>query len=162
MKPISDPNVHMLRHTLATLAYRAGKVLRDAPEGFDVFRAGPKTRTPGQILAHLGDLMNWGLAVAKGKHEWHDSEPLPWANGVARFFAALEAFDKHLASGAALGHPAERLFQGPVADAVTHVGQLAMLRRMAGAPVRGENYFVAEIVEARVGPEQAKPRKEFE
>ena len=162
MPPVSDPSVHMLRHTLATLAYRAGKVLRDAPENFDVFRAGPKTRTPGQILAHLGDLMAWGLAVAKGKHEWHDSEPLPWPEGVARFFAALEAFDKQLASGVAPGFPAEKLFQGPVADALTHIGQIAMLRRMAGAPVRGENYFVAEIAEGRVGVEQAKPRKEFE
>ena len=152
----------MLRHTLATLAYRGGKAVRGAPEGFATFDACPGARTPGQILAHLGDLFDWACGLADGRHVWHDSEPLSWDHEVARFFASLERFDRRLADGEPLGHPAEKLFQGPVADALTHVGQIAMLRRMAGAPIRGENYFKADIQAGRVGADQAPGRAEFD
>ena len=110
----------------------------------------------------MGDLLDWALSMAKGKREWVDSKPLPWDRGVERFFRALEAFDAYMASDAPLHAPAEKLFQGPIADALTHVGQVATRRRLAGAPVRGENYFLADIVEGRVGPEQSAPRKEFD
>jgi hypothetical protein len=152
----------MLRHTLATAAYRGGKALRGAPAEFSGFRSGETTRTPGQILAHLCDLFDWALELADGKQGWHDSEPQPWEQDVVRFFAAVEALDRRLATGAPLGFPAEKLFQGPVADALTHVGQINILRRMAGAPVRGENYFRAEIAAGRVGADQAAPVREFE
>jgi hypothetical protein len=152
----------LLRHTVATLAYRGGKALRDAPAGFEAFRAGPGTRTPGQILAHIGDLLDWALNLAQGRKVWSDSAPLPWPEGVARFFKALQAFDDHLATNAPLESPAEALFQGPIADALTHVGQIALLRRLAGGPMRGENYHKADIVAGRVGPEQASPRREFD
>lgn len=155
-------SIALLRHTVATLAYRGGKALRGAPAEFATFRAAPQTRTPGEILAHLGDLLDWALSMAEGKPEWHNSPALAWEAGSARFFAALEAFDRRLASGTPLGTAAEGLFQGPIADALTHVGQINLLRRMAGGPVRGENYFKAEIVAGRVGTEQAKPRFEFD
>lgn len=152
----------LLRHTLATLAYRGGKALRGAAESFAVFRAAESTRTSAEILAHIGDLLDWALSIADGRETWHDSVPLAWPNEVARFFAALGRLDARLAGGAPLQTPADKLFQGPIADAFTHVGQIAMLRRMAGAPMRGENYFKAEIVAGRVGPEQAQPRREFD
>lgn len=152
----------LLRHTLATLAYRAGKALREAPAGFGEFRAGPGTRTPVAILAHMGDLMDWALCLADGRHEWHESKPLVWEREVERFFAAVAALDRRLGPDAALGFSAEKLFQGPIADALTHTGQIALLRRMAGAPVRGENYFRAEIEPGRVGREQAPPKREFD
>ncbi len=150
----------MLRHTLATLAYRGGKALRDAPPEFAEFRGG--TRTPVQILAHIGDLMDWALSLANGEQVWRDAPPLPWDQEVARFFAAVQAFDARLASGEPLRATPEALFQGPIADALTHVGQIAMLRRMAGAPIKGENYFKAEIAAGRLDPEQSKARVEFE
>lgn len=152
----------LLRHTVATLAYRAGKALRGAPSDFGSFKASPATRTPAEILAHMGDLLDWALVLANGKHVWHDSAPLPWAEEVARFFRALQALDDRLASNDNLEFPAEKIFQGPLADALTHTGQIAMLRRMAGSPVRGENYFQAEIVAGRVGAEQAPAKREFE
>lgn len=151
----------LLRHAVATLAYRGGKALRGAPEGFATFQAGEKSRMPGQILAHIGDLLDWALSIAKGKQEWHDSPPLSWEQGAQRFFVALGALDAYLASNEPLQAPAEKLFQGPIADALTHVGQIAILRRLAGAPVKGENYFRAEIVAGRVGPDQAAPSREF-
>ncbi len=162
MTTAPDDRTAWLRHTVATLAYRGAKALRGAPADFAVFRTAPGTRTPGQILAHIGDLLDWALKLADGKHQWHDSPPQTWDRDIARFFAALEAFDQRLATGAPLGFPAENLFQGPIADALTHTGQIAMLRRMAGSPVRGENYFSAEIVAGRVGPEQAGPHNEFD
>ena len=158
---MTDDTVQMLRHTLAVVAYRGGKALRGAPAGFAGFQAGPSTRTPAAILAHIGDLFDWALALAEGRREWHDSAPLAWEEETARFFAALGRFDAHLASGAPLAVRPEALFQGPVADALTHVGQLTILRGLFGAPVRGENYFIAEIAAGRVGPDQAPPRREF-
>jgi hypothetical protein len=151
-----------LRHTVATLAYRGGKAVRGAPPEFASFKAGQTTRTPVEILAHVGDLLDWALAMADGQQKWHNSPPLPWQQEVERFFACLKKFDERLATGAPLGFPAEKLFQGPVADALTHVGQIAMLRRIAGAPMKGENYFQADIAAGRVGNEQSAPRREFD
>ncbi|HEV2448359.1 MAG TPA: hypothetical protein VGS58_20645, partial [Candidatus Sulfopaludibacter sp.] len=139
----------MLRHTVATLAYRAGKALRGAPPEFAAYRADATSRTPAEILAHMGDLFDWALSLANGNQKWHNSAPLPWDQEVERFFAALQAFDARLASDAPLAESPEKLFQGPVADALTHTGQIAMLRRMAGCKMSGENYPVAEIVAGR-------------
>ena len=157
-----DPKRELLRHTVATVAYRGGKALRGAPEGFAGFRVGEASRTPGQILAHVGDLFDWALSIAKGQEGWQDSGPLPWVQEVDRFFAALGGFDAYLASDAPLHADAEKLFQGPIADALTHVGQIAMLRRLAGFPVKGENYFRAEITAGRVGNDQPPAVREFD
>lgn len=159
---IAETSRQLLRHTVATLAYRAAKALRGSPDGFATFRVSESTRTPGQILAHLGDLFDWALALGQGRHEWHNSPPLDWNSGTQRFFQALRAFDEYLASDQPLGFSAEKLFQGPVADALTHVGQVAMLRRLASSPVRGENYFRAEICAGGVGSDQAPPAVEFD
>src|SRR6266436_5570281 len=157
-----DTKREMLRHTVATLAYRGAKALRGAPDSFASYRAWETTRTPAQILAHIGDLLDWGLSIAKGAEAWNNSDPLPWDQEVARFHRALESFDNYLASDAELGAPCERLFQGPVADALTHVGQLAMLRRIAGAPIKSENYSRAKIEAGHVGAEQTAPKREFD
>ena len=151
----------LLRHTLATLAYRGAKALRGAAPEFSAYGLPEATRTPAKILAHMGDLMDWALAMSEGRHEWKDSLPLPWEQECERFFAALKQFDDYLASEKPLEAPAEKLFQGPIADALTHVGQIAMLRRIAGVPMKGENYFVAQITVGRVGADQAAPHKEF-
>jgi hypothetical protein len=157
-----DSARQLLRHTVATLAYRLGKAVRGAPDDFATFGAGEKSRTPSQILAHIADLLDWAVSLAKGKQEWQDSGPLPWAQGVDRFFAALAALDGYLASDEPLGVPADKILQGPIADALTHVGQILMLRRLAGNPVRSENYLRADIVSGKVGPEQTAPRREFD
>ena len=152
----------LLRHAVATLAYRGGKTLRGVADEFGSYKADRTTRTPGEILAHMGDLLDWVLSIARGKQEWHNSPPLPWAEGVARFHRGMQAFDDYLASDAPLGAPVEKLFQSAIADALTHTGQLAMLRRMSGHPMRGENYFRADIASGRVGPDQTPPKVEFD
>jgi hypothetical protein len=157
-----DAKRELLRHTLATLAYRAAKPLRDAADNFADFQAGGEARTPVQVLAHIGDVLDWGLSIAQGKQTWRSSTPQPWKDEITRFFAVLQAFDAYLASAEPLHERAEKLFQGPIADAFSHVGQIAMLRRVAGARIRGENYFVAEVSAGRVGPEQAAARREFD
>ncbi len=166
--PASDPLADsageraFLRHTIATLAYRGGKALRAAPAGFGDFPVGEGSRTPVRILAHIADLVEWALTQARGAEKWHDSTPGTWADEERRFFAGLATLDAHLASDAPLGQPAPRIFQGAIADAIWHVGQIAMIRRLAGSPVRGENYNRADIVVGRVGPDQAAPGREFE
>lgn len=150
----------LIRHTVATVAYRGGKTIRDAPAEFADFPGAG--RTPAQVLAHIGDLFEWALRMAKGDKTWNDSDSLPWEQQKQRFFRTLAAFDAYLASDAPLHAPLEKLFQGPIADALTHVGQLAMMRRLAGCPMKGENYFVAQMEAGRVGPEQAKAAREFD
>jgi len=156
-----DDKLELLRHTLATLAYRCGKALRGAPPEFAEYRADAGSRTPAQILAHMGDLLDWGLSICDARERWSDSPPLPLDTGAERFFTALQALDARFAAAAPLAVAPERLFQGPIADALTHVGQLAMLRRLSGAPFHGENYFKAGIRVGSVSADQPAPRQEF-
>jgi hypothetical protein len=157
-----DPKREILRHTLATLAYRGAKTVRGASDSFATFGEPETKRTPVRILAHIGDLLDWALSIAKGDETWNNSDPLPWQEEVARFHQALENLDKYLASEGELAASCERLFQGPIADALTHVGQIAMLRRMAREPIKGENYSRAKIEAGRVGAEQEAPKREFD
>jgi hypothetical protein len=140
----------LFRHALATLAYRGGKTIGGLPETFSDFRAAPGSRSAGEILAHIGDLLDWALIMAKDKHVWHESAPQSWSQDVDRFFAGLVHLDAFIASDAPLQAPLDKLFQGPVADALTHVGQIAMLRRLAESPLKPENYFRADIVIGRL------------
>jgi hypothetical protein len=156
------PDRELLRHALATVAYRGGKAVGNAPETFGAFKANGTIRTPAQILAHIGDLFDWALSIARGRQQWHNSTPLIWDREVSRFFETLQRFDAYLASDAPMACSAGQILQGPLADALTHVGQIAMLRRLAGAAVKSENYFDADIVAGRVGPEQTAPRREFD
>ena len=151
----------LLRHTLSTVAYRGGKAVRNVPESFAAFLACEGARTPVQLVAHIGDLYDWAHSIVSGKQVWRDSHPLQWENEVERFFASLKKFDDYLASNAPLYETPEKLFQGPIADSLTHIGQIAILRRVANCPVKAENYHKAEIVAGRVGAEQAAPRREF-
>lgn len=157
-----DPERTLLRHTIATLAYRGGKAVRGAPEHFSSFTVGDHPKTPGGILSHVGDLLDWALTMCDGKPVWKNSAPQSWAQDAERFHEALRRLDARIAGGGGLAASAGAIFQGPIADALTHVGQINMLRRLAGIPIRGENYFVAEIVPGRVGAEQAAARREFD
>lgn len=151
-----------LRHTLAALAYRSAKAVRNAPPEFPLYEACAGARTPVEILAHMGDLLVWALGLSKGKHEWKDSTPLPWDDEIVRYFQALRDLDDQLAAHPLDGATADRLFQGPIADALTHTGQLKLLRRIDGCPVRGENYFKATIRAGNVSFEQAVAVLEFD
>jgi len=153
-----------LRHALATLAYRAGKAVRGTPVHFAEWRATPDSPSSAVILAHMGDLVDWVLRMANGEERWTTAAPLPWPKEIERFFAALAALDARLADEAPLGRPPARLFQGGIADALTHTGQLAMLRRLSGHKMKGENYSKAQIAIGRVGLDQIAPdpRAEFD
>jgi hypothetical protein len=157
-----DPKRALLRHAVATVAYRGGKAVRGAPASFAAFRLDGALRTPVAILAHISDLFDWALSQARGTEAWHSSTPNDWDREVDRLFEALARFDTYLASDASLAVSAEKLFQGAIADALTHVGQLTMLRRLAGAPIRSENYSQADIVAGRAGADQSAPRREFD
>ena len=157
-----DETRRLLRHLVATIAYRGGKAVREAPDTFAAFKAADSVRTPVQILAHVGDLFDWALAIARGAESWHESPPLGWDDEARRFFGTLGRFDEYLASDQPLAISADRLIQGPLADALTHVGQLTMLRRMAGARIRSENYARADITPGRVGAGQTPPQREFD
>ena len=127
----------MLRHLVATLAYRAAKVLRDAPADFGGFQAGPAGRRPVQIVAHMADLMAWAVSLAHGGYAWKAEGSDDWNTEVGRFFDGLAALDGALENGALPEGAEEKLIQGPLADALTHVGQLALLRGIAGFPCVG-------------------------
>lgn len=159
---MGDAERALLRHMLATIAYRGGKTLRGAPEGFGDFRAEGSLNTPVVLLAHMSDLIEWAQRWCAGAEEsYRVSEPLEWPLEVERFHRALESFDRYLVLDEPVAAPLGRMFHAPIADVLTHIGQLALLRRMAGGPVAGESYRAAEIVAGRVGAEQAAPGREF-
>ena len=160
--PTTDPARVVLRQLAATLAYRAAKVLRDVPADFARQSFGGSTRQPVQVVAHLADLMAWGVSMAGGGKEWKADGGDDWATEVDRFFRGLAALDAALAAEGSFAGSIDKLIQGPLADALTHVGQLAMLRGMAGAPVRPESYARATIVAGRVGLDQPPPGFEFD
>ena len=143
----------LLRHVVATVAYRGGIAVLDAPEKFAEFRINETARTPGEILAHIGDLLEGSLYLIKGELVYLGSSPLQWEDEIARFFSAVKALDSCLASDAPLLCPVEKLIQGPIGDALTHVGQIVILRRVAGKPVRAASYFTAEIVAGEIDRE---------
>ena len=153
---------HLLRHLLATLAYRAAKVLRDAPAGFGNFSDRAARRTPVQLVAHMGDLMQWAIHMTKGESKWRAEGSADWDKEVRRFYALMQELDASLQTCDFKAYSPETLISGPLADALTHTGQLAMLRSGAGSPIRPESYAKAEIVVGRVGPNQAPPGKEFD
>ena len=157
-----NPELRPLRQLAATLAYRAAKVLRDVPPSFATFMCGESTRRPVQIVAHMADLMAWGVTIAQGEIKWHASGSDDWEREVARFFDGLRALDAALAADAPFKGSVDKMIQGPLADALTHVGQLALLRGMAGVPVRPESYARATIEAGRVGRDQAAPGYEFD
>lgn len=146
----------LLRHVVATVAYRGGIAVSDAPQNFAGFRIEATARTAGEILSHIGDLLEGSLYLVKGELVYLSSSPLAWDHEVARFFSAAKEFDSYLASDAPLACPVEKLIQGPIGDALTHVGQIVMLRRVAGKPVRIESYFTAEIVPGNFTEESMK------
>jgi hypothetical protein len=152
----------LLRRMLATLAYRANKAVSGAPAGFGNTSAGGGTRSALVIISHMGDLMEWGVSVARDESVWRDAVPRSWDEEVERFFDGLAALDRTLASGPLSKSAADKLIQGPIADALTHLGQIAILRRIGGSPVRGESYAKATITEGRVGRDQAAPNWEFD
>lgn len=159
--PLDDATRRMLRHAVATLAYRAGKVLRDAPAGFGEVRASASSRSAAEILGHMVDLLAWGERLARGEYRWEAHGVTDWSTAVTRFFDGLAALDRALAE-TTVPLSAEVLFQGPIADALTHTGQLALLRGLAGAAVRPESYARATIEAGRVGVDQVAPGREFD
>ena len=149
--PPEEPATRLfMRHALATLAYRAGKTVRGTPPAFGEYRASPNSPRCVEILAHMGDLMDWVLRMVQGAPSWTTATPLPW--------------DQEIASGAPIRWEPGRVFQGGIADALTHTGQLAMLRRISGFKMKGESYARADIVVGRVGIDQtpADPKYEFD
>lgn len=158
---MDGPNA-FLRHTLAAMAYRAEKALRNVPPDFANFKIGDTTRTPLEILSHMGDLFDWALTMAKGKTEWNTTVPKKWEDEVERFFASVKDFDDYISSHDLAEGAAEKLFQGPIADAIQHTGQINMLRRLADSPIRGESYARAKIKAGRVGKDQSQDRFEFD
>lgn len=148
----------LLNHFLAALAYRTQKALRDAPADFGSFRATEGVRTPAELLRHMTSVLGYARTHFVGGRYW--PEPLDTLDEeIERFHETLGLLAQHLRNGDPFleGMSEERLLQGPFSDAMTHAGQLALLRRLAGAPVPPENFIVAEIGADRLGPDQAEP-----
>jgi hypothetical protein len=161
--PADDPTTRLiLRHLLATIAYRAGKAIRDTPDAFGQYRETPDPPSSAQIVAHMGDLMEWVLRMVRGEWLWTTATALPWEQEIARFFRTLKALDDELASGAPIKWDPAKVIQGGIADALTHTGQLAMLRRLSGHKMKGESYARADVAIGRVGVDQAPPQRKHE
>src|SRR5688572_6609831 len=141
-----DPKRELLRHMVATVAFRGRVAIQESPDGFADFRAASDVRSPSEILAHIGDLIIGSHHLLRGEFVLLDSKPIAWADEKQRFVTAVAELDTFLAGESPLAYPVEKFVQGPIGDALTHVGQIVMLRRLAGSPVRDESYFTAEII----------------
>jgi len=152
-----DTERRMLRHFLAALAYRTQKALRGAPSSFADFEAGNRVRTPRELLAHMDSVLGYALTHFEGGE--YRNQPLPdFGEEQRRFHGKLEAIARHLEAGTPLRDTTtERMLQGPLSDVMTHAGQLAMLRRLAGSPVPPENFIVADVSADNLGPDQPPP-----
>ena len=155
-----DLKKELFRHLIAALAFRTKIAVSGAPPDFACFKINKTIRTPDEILAHMGDLLEGSLYLMKGEFVYLKSAPLPWEDEIARFFSAVQEFDSYLTSNAQLNQPIEKITQGPIADALTHVGQIVMLRRAAGAPVQAESYFTAEIIPGKLDIEFFRTKNE--
>ena len=152
-----DDKRHMLRHFLAALAYRTQKALRGAPETFAEFQAGSNVRTPEELVRHMTSVLGYARTFFIGGE--YRPEPLPtFRDEIERFHEMLADLRTHLESGTKLvGLTEERLLQGPLSDAMTHAGQLAMLRRLHGDPVPSENFIHAAISHENLTSDQPDP-----
>lgn len=155
------PAPDLVRHFLAAIAYRAQKALRDAPPHYPGFSSGNQMRTPEEILRHMTSVLGYARSFAIGGDYPVKPTPLPtWDLEVARFHEMLESVSGLIEGDGSLGTlTAEQLLQGPLADVMTHVGQLAMLRRLAGDPVPPENFIYADVKKERLGPDQPRPSR---
>lgn len=140
-----DEKRQLFRHLVATVAFRGRVAVEDAPPDFPDFRASDDSRSAREILAHIGDLFTGSVSLLRGDYVELDSVPLPWPDEVARFYDSIEKLDDLLASDEPLAFPVEKFVQGPVGDALTHVGQIVLLRRLSGVPVKSAMYFSTEI-----------------
>jgi hypothetical protein len=155
------PERRLLQHFLAAMAYRAQKALRDAPASFPGFSAGRQTRSPVEILRHMTSVLGYARTQLVGGSYPRQPEPLPtFAAEIDQFHRELEALSRELDAGTPLRDVSEQqLLQGPLADVMTHIGQLALLRRLAGAPVPPENFLFADVRADRLGADQPRPAR---
>ena len=149
-------NQALLRHFVAAIGYRSAKALRDAPPTFATFEAGEKSRTPRQLVRHMSGVLNYAIALV------HEPRPLladraSYEAEVERYFALLRELAERLQDVELSDAAAERLLQGPLADAMTHVGQLALLRRLSGSPIPPEDFYQAAVDPRRLGLDQIAP-----
>ena len=155
-----DRDCELLRHFLAAIAYRTQKALRDAPAHYPTFSAGNRVRTPLELIHHMTSLMGYVRTLFVGGSYPIKPDPLPtFKEEIARFHEMLEAVGALLDCGASCSISTEQLLQGPFADTMTHVGQLAMLRRLADSPVPPENFIYADIRGDRLDPNQPPPSR---
>jgi hypothetical protein len=153
-----DRDRELLRHFLAAIAYRTQKALRGAPARYATFSAGNRARTPAELIRHMTSLLGYVRTFFEGGT--YKPDPLPsFEQEVQRFHGLLEQVAKLLGSGAKCAITTEQLLQGPFADAMTHVGQLAMLRRLADAPIAPENFIHADIRADRLHADQPPPAR---
>ena len=141
-----DPKREILRHLVATVAYRGRVAVTGAPEEFANFRAAGSVRSPVEILAHIGDLLVGSKFLMAGEFVELTSASMSWNEEIQRFYSSVQDLDAFLTTDTPLAFPVEKFVQGPIGDALTHVGQIVMLRRIYGDPVRPEPYFTVDIV----------------
>jgi hypothetical protein len=154
-----DAKREMLRHFLAALAYRTQKALRDAPAEFAWFQAGAKVRTPLELVRHMDSVLGYARTYFVGG-TYQPPQLQDFQATIAHFHEVLTDLARHLSEGTELrGITAEQILQGPFSDAMTHAGQLALLRRLAGSPVPPENFIFAEVQASNLGPDQPLPSK---
>jgi hypothetical protein len=149
----------LLQHFLAALAYRTQKALRGSSENFPSFRAGAKVRTPHELVSHMNSVLGYATTFFLGG-SYRVPQLADFGKEVERFHSTLTSLSELVAKESDwVEISPEQLLQGPLSDAMTHAGQLAMLRRLAADPIPPENFIFAEIDAGNLSPEQPQPAR---
>lgn len=146
----------MLRHFLASIAYRATKAIKNAPDNYPTFNLGKGVKTPLRILHHITGVLTYAHSFFEHYETTH-FEVKSWSAEINELYKILSKLDVSIQEKNPNKVTEEQLLQGPFSDAMTHVGQLSMLRRMVDSPIPSENFIFADIRKGEVGPDQPDP-----
>ena len=149
----------LLRHMLATIAYRFQKTVRNTTEEFGVFRNTRDTRTPIEIINHMYDVLNkTKIFIEKERYDKTSTAQLELRLEIERFHRVLNNLDVVLSEKELDIKFSKRLLQGPLSDVLCHIGQIAMLSGQSGNKIKGEDFFSAKIMTGNTSSEQALPK----
>ncbi len=141
---LMNQNSHFIQHFLKVLSYRFEKAIHNAAESYPKHASGHGIRTPLELLGHMNGVLEFAISSLKNQPRRNIPEQ-SWQEQITLYYEKLKELNQLMQENSFDTDTLERILQGPLADAMTHIGQLAMMRRLANSAIAGENYFAADM-----------------
>lgn len=122
-----------------------------ATEGLRVedysFRPADDVMSIRELVKHIWGLVNWVRISVQGEPHRRPMEIVSVRSDILEMLhelrtAVSEMNDDELSEVTIEGNPLWNIINGPVSDALTHVGQINSFRRLNGNPVPRANVFL--------------------